>query len=456
MAEPRKGFFFRQFKWQIIAIMGLLVTGCADQLQRVPVYYAPSVKRSVQDQGHTVATKGSQSGSPAASQSSVRGQDENTPVKAVSPGEKAGKDSDAKASLRGNVPQAQKGEQALREGQSLAEERMRQEEIKRGEERALREEQKRKVEEELRAEQIRREEETRQEGLLRTQEMVPEEKQVQKEEKDRGDSQLQDQKTGREDAPGPKGVASSWYDNVSNRLARIFEGGPPSVSLAREANASDVESTGRAVVDNSGDPLPSGGDGGGIIFRQPVAETEIVRSNPAESDVKNQRERETSSQDLVVAVADERKPPGEGDGDAGGFFNSIFSSHQKKKPDQGESGAAREGQFGGGQPAVDHSLPVAEPEPHGEAPWQVGSSADAGKGYFVHVDGLKESSDADKMVKRLKELNVPFLQQQARVDGVLVHRVYVGPLADRDAAQTMANDLEKRKIQVGPITNRLD
>ncbi|HIJ82753.1 MAG: Sporulation related domain [Magnetococcales bacterium] len=105
---------------------------------------------------------------------------------------------------------------------------------------------------------------------------------------------------------------------------------------------------------------------------------------------------------------------------------------------------------------VDQAFSGTDPNSEGEAPWQSGVSANVGRGHYVQLEDLNTSSAADKMVKRLKSLNVPFLLRQARVKGELVHQVYVGPFANKGEAEKMARDLEKQKIKADLLTPRVD
>lgn len=154
---------------------------------------------------------------------------------------------------------------------------------------------------------------------------------------------------------------------------------------------------------------------------------------------------------------------------AGQFFQTMFSSPTQSEHPKEDDGVKSQGPSdvlprSDSLPSPDSSLPSEGGLPldtgssssfEETAPWQSGDAIHKGEGYYVEVEGLSDGGNADQTIKRLKALNVPFLQQQARVDGALVHHIYVGPFADRKDAQTMATDLQKRKVKVGTLTNQL-
>ncbi|MBF0133617.1 MAG: SPOR domain-containing protein [Magnetococcales bacterium] len=148
---------------------------------------------------------------------------------------------------------------------------------------------------------------------------------------------------------------------------------------------------------------------------------------------------------------------------AGQFFQTMFSSPTQSENPKEDDGVKPQSPSDAAPTLESSSLPEGGlPLDTGSAssfeetaPWQSGDATHKGQGYYVEVEGLSDGGNAEQTTKRLKALNVPFLQQQVRVDGALVHHIYVGPFADRKDAQTMATDLQKRKVKVGVITNQL-
>jgi DedD protein len=62
----------------------------------------------------------------------------------------------------------------------------------------------------------------------------------------------------------------------------------------------------------------------------------------------------------------------------------------------------------------------------------------------VQVASLSSSERADQLVAELREAMYPAFREPVRIDGRTLHRVRIGPEADRRLAEAMAAGVNKR------------
>jgi DedD protein len=62
----------------------------------------------------------------------------------------------------------------------------------------------------------------------------------------------------------------------------------------------------------------------------------------------------------------------------------------------------------------------------------------------VQVASLSSSERADELVAKLREAKYPAFREPVRIGGRILHRVRIGPEADRRLAEAMAAGVNKR------------
>lgn len=224
-------------------------------------------------------------------------------------------------------------------------------------------------------------------------------------------SQLEAKNVPEPTKPGDsEGVFTGWYRSAKGKVADLFGGGTSAAGTREDGVRSSSQSVPQADVTK----------GDGEAVHKPMSD-------------------ETTLGEQVMA---------------GGLM-----SGEKNSPDAAVVSSPDSLVAKGAAERIDHSVDIGDgtTNPLEAAPWQTGSSSvSVGKGYYVSMGQFSEYVESEKMVKRMKVLNVPYLQQQSRTDGVPSYRVYAGPFGDFDEAQAMVKDLAKHDMKAGPITNRLE
>ncbi|MBF0423185.1 MAG: SPOR domain-containing protein, partial [Magnetococcales bacterium] len=245
---------------------------------------------------------------------------------------------------------------------------------------------------------------------------------------------------------------TSWYHSTSNKLANLFQGSADAgnqESKATEQNQAPVggplpAEMGTSVPQPSMDGANIGDPSGGSSSRLELRSGPLFQDDSA-SRWNEGRETQPGGQGVErtpgvseVLTPDRGKP-------------GVFVPQGESAPDAQPGAKVSEGGDSGYLDLDKTANPLEA------APWQTGgASATAARGHYIQMGHFSDSASADKLLKRLKALNVPFLRQQSRLDGTPVMRVYVGPFAEVEEAQAMVRELGKREIETGVITNRLE
>ncbi|MBF0434067.1 MAG: SPOR domain-containing protein [Magnetococcales bacterium] len=207
-----------------------------------------------------------------------------------------------------------------------------------------------------------------------------------------------------------EGFFTGWYRNTKDKVAGLFASTPS----AERVGGEDIPKSGQPA------PLMDATKGDGETVHKPMSDETTLGDHSLRGGL--MKEEKMAPDAAAILPSD-----------------SIMAKGMAERIDQ----------------PVDFGDAPANPLE--AAPWQTGSgSVNVGKGYYVTMGQFSDYVESEKMVKRMKVLNVPYLQQQSRADGVPVYRVYVGPFADFDEAQAMAKDLQKHDIKTGPVTNKLE
>ncbi|MBF0172231.1 MAG: SPOR domain-containing protein [Magnetococcales bacterium] len=462
MSVPQDQFPVRLSGRRLLTPLGfcLLLAGCTGNLQKVPIYYAPSIQRPPQEQSNFGSMNEPERGGPGHPGAAASPKEPSVPVMAQPPGEKTEVEPSrvipppvASPSTSAQPPMVQPEPPVQSES----------------------------VQPPMVQPEPPVQSESVQPPMVQPEPPVqsaPLREAVQMKEEPitggLGDGATEERGSSKESLPPEDaraersaGMFSTWYQQASAELTRLFKAEDKAAPAPDELESESRQALGGA------------GASDGYTLRQPLSERELLgedrggasmgsgSADPGGVSGEMQRSETVVREDFSQPPAPEAQqvaPEGEKGwkklslwgGGAGNFFGNLFRPSEGSQPDKrvsDPSGAADTTRQESDSAAleVDESSSGFAETP----PWQSGTSAN-GQGYYVQLGGFSDSANAEKMVKRLKTLNVPFLQQQARVDGTLIHKVFVGPLADQKEAQAMAKDLEKNKIQVGPITNRLE
>ncbi|MBF0109863.1 MAG: SPOR domain-containing protein [Magnetococcales bacterium] len=403
-----------------MSLLGLwsLLAGCTNNLQRVPIQYAPSVERSSQDQSNSDSRTAGEKESPG-DFSSGRGEKmvPSTPSVPVVPEKPKVEVPVTPPEVPARVPWLREGTEKVMDGPSDA-----------------------AVQPSMPAAPLPDREppvvtSAEKMGLSDERVVLPEGGPSMEPMPDEGRSVTEEKK----DDGAASGILSTWYRQASAQLAELLKGSSAEGGAPKDA----IEVESRQV-------LAAGPDKGGYTLRPSLSEKEVLGDDRTALDSgtvsrSEAHPEEVSGGDMMAAASrEEPKVDGAGEGSSavGGFFGKLFGSGNKE-PEPVVSG-------------VDQVVPDQDGSEGGVSPWQSGTMTDSGSGYYLPVGAFPDGESADQLAKQLKKLNVPFLRQQARVAGEVVHKVFVGPMADRKDAEAMAKDLEKNKIQVGSITNHLE